>query len=187
MNTIQQSVSFEEVIKKSRFIGIIDPCLSEQQAKSLLAQMHRLHPHASHVVYAYRILTEQGTVSRFHDAGEPSGTAGKPMLAQLEGHQLINVQILVVRYFGGIKLGTGGLTRAYAHTAKSVIKAASINAYVPFTEISLTLNYDQTEPLQYHLKKLDGTILEQDFTDVVRVKVKLPKKNAELLIKILQL
>ena len=91
-----------------------------------LKQLHDEHPNASHIAYAYRIKTDHGLIYRFHDAGEPTGTAGKPIFQHIEGKELINLLIAVIRYFGGVKLGAGGLTRAYGNTAKQVIEAAEI-------------------------------------------------------------
>ena len=108
-------------------------------------------------------------IYRFHDAGEPTGTAGKPIFQHIEGKELINLLIAVIRYFGGVKLGAGGLTRAYGNTAKQVIEAAEIGAYVELVKIPLTLDYKQMQPLEYLLKKLDGHILKQDFAEQVRV------------------
>ncbi|WP_306306155.1 IMPACT family protein [Methylomonas koyamae] len=143
----------------------------------MLTDLHRRYPDASHIVYAYRIQSADGLVCRFYDAGEPSGTAGKPIFQHLEGKQLINLVVAVVRYFGGIKLGAGGLTRAYGNVAKAVIEAADIVDYVEFAEVDLTLDYSRLQPLEYQLKKLDGSILAQEFSDNVRLTVKLPKHN----------
>ena len=171
----------EELIKKSRFIGVISPCGSEREALRLLSRLHQQHPNASHIVYAYRIQSPDGLVCRFHDAGEPSGTAGKPIFQHLEGKQLVNLLLVVIRYFGGVKLGAGGLTRAYGNLAKQVIACADIADYIEFIELQLTLDYSQLQALEYQLKKLDGIIIGQDFSDNVRVRVKIPKQNADAL------
>ncbi|TPQ28361.1 IMPACT family protein [Methylomonas koyamae] len=177
MKIVVAACQVEELIKKSRFIGIISPCRSEAEALGFLNDLHRRYPDASHIVYAYRIQSADGLVCRFHDAGEPSSTAGKPIFQHLEGKQLINLLVAVVRYFGGVKLGAGGLTRAYGNVAKAVIEAADIVDYIEFAEVSLTLDYNQLQPLEYQLKKLDGCILAQDFSDNVRLTVKLPKHH----------
>lgn len=176
----------EEIIKKSRFIGIISPCQTEHDALLLLKKLHEQHPNASHIVYAYRIQSPDGLVCRFHDAGEPSGTAGKPIFQHLEGKQLINLIVLVIRYFGGVKLGAGGLTRAYGNVAKQVIDRAEIVDYIEMANVTLTLEYNQLQMLDYQLKKLDGEILQQDFAEQVHSKVKIPQKNLETLIASLQ-
>lgn len=182
MNIVVERHLSELLIKKSRFIGVICPCQTERDALLVLQELHQQHPHASHIVYAYRIQTPDGLVARFHDAGEPSGTAGKPIYQHLEGKQLINLLVAVVRYFGGIKLGAGGLTRAYSGMAKQVIDEASIIPYIEQAELKLTLDYNQLSPLEYHLKKLDGHIIEQVFADQVLVRVQIPKQNQDALL-----
>ncbi len=181
MKIVNKSASFEEIIKKSRFIGIINPCQSENQAHNLLQQQQQRHPNASHIVFAYRINTDKGLVCRFHDAGEPAGTAGKPIFQHLEGKQLINVIVIVIRYFGGIKLGAGGLTRAYGNTAGKVIDEAQPSDYIEYAELEWELEYKQISPLEYHLKRLNGEIIHQEFSEKVRLSIKIPKANlAEL-------
>ena len=177
MRIVVKTGEVEETIKKSRFIGIISPCQSEPEALLLLKDLHLRYPDASHIVYAYRIQAPDGLICRFHDAGEPSGTAGKPIFQHLEGKQLINLIVAVIRYFGGVKLGAGGLTRAYGNVAKQVIEAADIVDYIEFTELTLNLDYSQLQALEYQLKKLDGNIIGQDFSDSIRLTIKLPKHN----------
>mgnify|MGYP000367849745 CR=1 FL=1 len=174
MYYIKSFVQFGELIKKSRFIGVITPCDSENTALQQLKQLYAAHPHANHIAFAYRIKTPHGLVCRFHDAGEPTGTAGKPIYQHLEGKQLINVLVAVIRYFGGVKLGAGGLTRAYGNTARQVIEAADIIEYVEFATLELNLDYKQISMLEYQLKKLDGQIIKQDFSGQVKVLISLP-------------
>ncbi|MGZ8191142.1 MAG: IMPACT family protein [Methylococcaceae bacterium] len=182
MNCVKSRHTLEDTIKKSRFIAVIVPCANEQDVLFNLKQLHEEHPNASHIVYAYRIKTEHGLVYRFHDAGEPTGTAGKPIFQHLEGKQLVNLLIAVIRYFGGIKLGAGGLTRAYSNIAKQVIDAAGICPYIEWVKVQLTLDYKQMQPLEYLLKKLDGQIIEQDFAGQVRLVVELPEPQVSALL-----
>jgi uncharacterized YigZ family protein len=174
MNEVKTRQSLEVLLKKSRFIGILSPCFSEQEVLLHLKELHGQYPDASHIVYAYRIKTGQGIIYRFHDAGEPTGTAGKPIFQQLDGKDLINVLLVVVRYFGGVKLGAGGLTRAYSNTASQVIAAAELSPYIEWADVPLTLDYNQLQPLEYLLKKLDGRIVAQVFDQQVKVQVQLP-------------
>lgn len=174
MHCVKSKQTVEEIIKKSRFIGIAIPCQKEQEALRNLKQLYTEHPNASHIAFAYRIQTPDGLICRFHDAGEPSGTAGKPIFQHLEGKHLINLMVAVVRYFGGVKLGAGGLTRAYGNTAKCVLEAAEIIDYVVLTHVKLKLAYNKIQALEYLLKKLDGRIIRQDFSEQVEVLVELP-------------
>ncbi len=181
MHCVKTKVTIEDTIKKSRFIGILTPCLSEQEVLNHLNHFHHQHPNASHIVFAYRIKSAKGIVMKFHDAGEPGGTAGKPVYQHLEGKDLINVLCVVIRYFGGIKLGAGGLTRAYGNTAKKVIVASQITEYIEYAEVQLELEYKQMQLLEYQLKKLDGVILEQKFSENISLLVKIPDKNLAIL------
>lgn len=182
MNCVKSKHSIEENIKKSRFIGVIAPCATENEVLFQLKQLYQTYPDASHIAYAYQLKTDNGLVYRFHDAGEPTGTAGKPIFQHIEGRQLINVLVAVIRYFGGIKLGAGGLTRAYGNTARAVIDAADIETYIEQVMVTLTLDYKQIQPLEYALKKLDGQIVKQDFAEQVKVQVQLPAEQLDVLL-----
>ena len=181
MKIVLKACEVEESIKKSRFIGIIAPCQTERDALLFLHGLHAQHPNASHIVYAYRIQSPNGLICRFHDAGEPSGTAGKPIFQHLEGKQLINVVVAVIRYFGGVKLGAGGLTRTYGNIAKQVIELAEIVDYIEMVNLQLTLEYNQLQMLEYQLKKLNGKIIEQDFAEQIHNQIEIPKENLEAL------
>lgn len=182
MHCVKSRQSIEEIIKKSRFIGIVLPCFSENDALMKLKRLHEQHPNANHITFAYRIKTDQGLRCRFYDAGEPSGTAGKPIFQHLEGKQLINVLLVVVRYFGGVKLGAGGLTRAYGNAAKAVIEAAEIVDYVELATVELKLDYNQVQMLEYQLKKLNGELIDQDFSEQVKVRIQLPAEHVDTLL-----
>jgi uncharacterized YigZ family protein len=178
---LNQTFIIEESIKKSRFIGVIIPCADETQVLMALKQLYEKYPDATHIAYAYRLKTDNGIIYRFHDAGEPTGTAGKPIFQHLDGKNLINVLVAVIRYFGGIKLGAGGLTRAYSQTAKLVIEAAEILPYIEQATLTLTLDYKQLQSLEYWLKKLDGQMINQAFAGQVLITVRLPAVNVEAL------
>lgn len=184
MQCVKSAIKIEESIKKSRFIGVIYPCLSETEATSFLNVLRMKHSAANHIAFAYRIKTEKGTLCRFHDAGEPSGTAGKPIFKYIEGHDLINVLCVVVRYFGGIKLGAGGLTRAYGNTAKQAIEAAEITEFIELATLLFVLDYNQLQRFEYRLKKFSGKIISQDFAGQVKLQVQLPESQADDLLQI---
>lgn len=174
MHCVKSRQTIEETIKKSRFIGIVMPCANEQDALSQLKQLHEDHPNANHIAFAYRVLASNGPISRFYDAGEPSGTAGKPIFQHLEGKNLINVMVAVIRYFGGVKLGAGGLTRAYGNAAKRAIEVADIVDYIALEKVRIELAYHQMPRLDYLLKKLRGRIVEQVFLERVTLLIELP-------------
>lgn len=174
---VKQSYLFEELVKKSRFIGVITSCENEQDVLRELRMLQTQHPHANHIAFAYRLKTDNGIIYRFHDAGEPTGTAGKPIFQHLEGKNLINVLVVVIRYFGGIKLGAGGLTRAYGNAAKHVIDRAVLQTYIELATLQFTLDYDQFQLFEYTLKKAEGQIIGQTFETQIKLTVKLPAKN----------
>ncbi len=179
MLCVKSPINIEEIIKKSRFIGFIYPCNSESEAIVYLKALQTQHAAANHIAFAYRIKTEKGTICRFHDAGEPSGTAGKPIFKYIEGHDLINVLCVVVRYFGGVKLGAGGLTRAYGNTAKQAIQAAETIEFIELAMLLFVLDYKQLQTFEYTLKKFAGTIISKDFTEQVKLLVELPESKVD--------
>lgn len=181
MYCVKSEYTIEETIKKSRFIAVVTPCTSQMQLMHQLANLQAQHPNANHIAFAYRIKTEHAMLVRCHDAGEPSGTAGKPILQHLEGKDLINVLIAVIRYFGGIKLGAGGLTRAYGGSAKKALEATEIIEYIDYSTLTLSIAYKQMQSLEYHLKKMDGEILKQDFSETITLLIRVPRQNLALL------
>ena len=175
LQTIHSATLAEFEIKKSRFIGAIYRCPTQQQAVQHLNKLAREHPNANHLAFAWRIRQEDWFINeRCHDAGEPSCTAGRPILAPLEGDNLINVVVGVIRYFGGVKLGTGGLTRAYGNAAKMVIEQAEFEPWVEMTAFEMEIEYSELQSLEYQLKQCQGQLLDQQFSDKVKVLVQLP-------------
>jgi len=173
--TVAQPSTAEYDIKKSRFIGMIAPATNETEAIRHLQQLAAQHPQANHLAFAWRIRQADGFINeRCHDAGEPSGTAGRPILAPLEGGAIINAVVGVIRYFGGVKLGTGGLTRAYGTAAKLAIDAATFTPWVEMVILKLDIDYSQLQTLEYQLNKCHGHIVEQQFTDRVQLTIQLP-------------
>ncbi len=126
MNTIKEEVTAQIVEKKSKFISDLCYVSTIEDAESKIAQIHKKYYDAKHHCYAYRIQTKDGIVEKASDDGEPSGTAGAPMLNLLKKQNLSNVIIIVTRYFGGILLGTGGLVRAYTEATKEALNKAKI-------------------------------------------------------------
>ncbi len=179
MHCVKSERTIEDTIKKSRFIGIVTPCETEGQALQKLRQLAGRYAGASHIAFAYRILTERGIVMRMHDAGDPARPAA--IYQHLEGKDLVNVLVVVVRYFGGIKLGAGGLTRAYGNSAKNAIAAAELVDHVAYETLRLTQDYKQLPAFEYQLQKLSGRIVEQDFSERIELLVSLPRENVDAL------
>lgn len=153
-------------------------CANEREVGAALRAFAAQHQSAHHLAYAFRLKTEQGIVQRFSDAGEPSGTAGMPVLKLIEGRELINVCVAVIRYYGGINLGTGGLARAYGGTAKLALDAAKASEYVEMQTVALTIHYNQMDLVTRALAKCNGSILDKAFNEQVDLLVSLPKNEA---------
>lgn len=164
----------EQTIQKSRFIARAAYADSERAVAAVLRQLATDYPNASHLAYAFRLKTPDGIVLRFSDDGEPSGTAGKPIIPHLEGRDLINVCVGVIRYYGGINLGTGGLVRAYAGTSKMALDNAQIGEFIEQAEFELTLNYKQIDGFKRELAQMGGELIHADFAERIHVTIRLP-------------
>lgn len=174
MQTVIKAGSAEHTTNKSRFIAEAQRCESEREVGLFLRQLASQHANAHHLAYAYRVKTPDGIIPRFSDAGEPSGTAGKPILQILDGQNIINIAVGVIRYYGGIHLGTGGLVKAYGGTAKQAIEQAVLGAYVEMQTIEIVTNYKRVDELIRVVKQANGEVLDKQFAQDVRFIVKLP-------------
>ena len=181
MQCISQPGQAEQTINKSRFIAFAEYCADERAVGQCLRRIASAHQSASHLAYAFRVKTEDGVIQRFSDAGEPSGTAGKPVLQFIEGRNLINVCVGVIRYYGGINLGTGGLARAYGGTARLAIEAAGLEPFVEMCELRLVLDYAQLDGFIRELGKVNGKILDKQFGERVTVVATLPVTETQAL------
>ena len=179
MHRIDQGSAVQQIINHSRFVGFALACADERELRMRLAGIARQHVGAHHLAFAYRLKTGSGLVAHCNDSGEPSGTAGRPILAQMEGFEVLNAVVAVVRYFGGVKLGAGGLIRAYGGTARTALQAAVLVPYVELTEIRLTIAYPDLQPLTYQLGKAGGEILSKAFGENVDLVLRLPAVEAE--------
>ncbi len=173
--TIQQSVTAMYKDRGSRFLGVIFPVSSAEAFKKQLAQLRKEHSKAVHHCYAYRINPEL-PVSRSSDDGEPSGTAGKPILNQLESHQLLNVGVVVVRYFGGTLLGTGGLIQAYRTATSLAIQSVPIIQRDRVVKYSLEFDYHLLNEVMGLLKSCDCSIEQQEIGLFCRMQVLVPNR-----------
>ena len=152
----------ERVIEKSRFITFVKHVESEEEAKAYLASLHALHPLATHICYAY-VADKTGNFVRFSDDGEPQGTAGMPILGVLKAKKLYETLVAVVRYFGGIKLGAGGLTRAYAGCAAEGVNEAEVVLYDMCVEIAVGVTYSDVKTLTRFAE--DKLLLARDYAE----------------------
>ncbi|MGE0172352.1 MAG: YigZ family protein [Oligoflexales bacterium] len=180
MQIFAHPCQIELVEKKSRFIAIARSVRSEKEFSDELREIEAEYPDASHIVYAYRIQEDSGALKvRAFDAGEPKSTAGKPILAHLEGNDLINSVVFVVRYFGGIKLGAGGLVRAYSRAAKILVSSAVIVPYVIKVMRTCKMSHAEYPSFERRLKAVGGEICDKSFSDEIVCKILIPELHAD--------
>lgn len=171
--TIEHDSCEEIVEKKSRFIANLIYVESEEQAQDKIKEIKKKYYDARHNCYAYRIIEGDNILQRSSDDGEPSGTAGAPMLNILEKNDIANVLVVVTRYFGGILLGTGGLVKAYSEaTLKSIDNNELIEKELGY-EIQISSSYTDMQKIEYFLKTNNITILKKEFLDKVNILVEL--------------
>lgn len=166
--------------KGSKFIGIAVPCYTESEAKDFLEKWKKEHYQSRHVCYAYRFGVDQ-KVFRANDDGEPNNSAGAPILGQIQSFDLSNVLIGVVRYFGGTKLGVGGLVTAYKTAAREAIESGEVVEYEVFEWIELKFGYNSMPSVMSLVKQHQLISKEQNFDMDCSLKVLLPLKRAEQL------
>lgn len=173
--TIAAPAEDEFTEKKSRFIGYIAPVTTEQEATAFIEGIRARHREARHNCYAYRL--RQNNLARFSDDGEPSGTAGRPILEVLQREELTDVCVVVTRYFGGILLGTGGLARAYTQGCKIAVAAAEVLCMHPAAECTLTADYGFYGKLQNLLPQYGAVPLDTAFEGDVTVRFMLRQER----------
>ncbi len=165
--------------KGSKFLAYSFPVRDESDIKACLLEVRKIHPKARHHCYAYRLGMDKN-MFRANDDGEPSGSAGRPILGQIDSFGLTNVLVVVVRYFGGTKLGVPGLINAYKTSTAEALEGIGKVEKTVMTEATLTFGYDMMSPVMNGLKSTGVNILEQEFTEQGRVRFGTPKSEFEL-------
>lgn len=178
--TLHDFGSDEYVVEKSTFIGYAKPIKSEEEAVEFINQIKKKHKDATHNVWAY-IVGETMNIQRYSDDGEPQGTAGIPTLEVIKKEDLRDVVVVVTRYFGGIKLGAGGLVRAYTKGAKIGIEAAQIIQKVKYKEVSVTIDYNQIGKVQNEIMNMGYTIKDTLYSEKVEIIVYSREEEADSL------
>ena len=176
--TIKEDGQVQEEIKKSRFICHAKRVYSEEEARDFITAIKKEHYKATHNCSAF-IVGERSEIKRTSDDGEPSGTAGVPMLGVLENHNLTNVCVVVTRYFGGIKLGAGGLIRAYAGSVALAVKEIGIIEIKEQAGIAIQMSYAQYQEYGNFLKEHNLMELETTFTDQIDTMIYVNKEEKE--------
>lgn len=180
--TILRYAEVEHIIDKSRFIGYSKPVENEEEAIEFVEMIKKKHKNATHNVPAY-ILGEKNEIQRYSDDGEPAGTAGVPMLDLLKKEDIKNTVVVVTRYFGGIKLGTGGLVRAYTATAKLALNESKIIEKVLYDVIKIRMDYSMQGKVQNEILNLGYIIKDTVFDDAVNMYIYSPADSSEDVVK----
>ena len=174
--TLKQKHEVEIIVKKSRFIGIAFPCDSVELFEKELESIRIKYPGAKHYCYGYRFI-ENIINERYQDDKEPSGTAGIPILEVIRHHKLLQCGVVVVRYFGGTLLGTGGLSRAYSDAARDVLNGANIVRHVHALECEVIADYHFSGKLEYFMNSEKIPILDTKYTDYVKYTIVVEQDN----------
>lgn len=175
--TIRSPARAKIAVGACRFISSLSPCQNEREAKSFIQDVKKKFHDATHNAYAYRILSETDIIARSNDDGEPAGTAGAPMLAVLEKNELVNVVLVGTRYFGGVKLGIGGLIRAYRSCAEAGLKEVDICLKAPELQVVVEVSYDHIGVVLREAASMQAEIEGIDYREKVAVMMKLRKKS----------
>lgn len=172
----------EEEIKHSRFISVLFHCQSYEELKCVLTNVRANYPGASHYCYAFVAAEPQNSIAiGSSDDGEPAGSAGRPMLATLQGANVGEIGAIVVRYFGGTKLGVGGLVRAYSSGIKQGLTQLKTELKQIRYPGSLACEYSQLKDVEYLLSQYDAIVEDRAFTEKVALEFEIPKRHQEAL------
>ncbi|MBN2898335.1 MAG: YigZ family protein [Clostridia bacterium] len=179
--TVHEAAEKEIVISKSRFIGYVKPVSTEEEAQAFVDEIRKKHRTATHNVPVY-LLGEDHSIQKYSDDGEPSGTAGVPILNMLKNEGITDVALVITRYFGGVKLGTGGLVRAYTQSAKEALEVAKVIEMVKYELVRVRLEYNQHGKIQHYLENNPQYLLKDTlYTDKVEVLIYTRREDEEAL------
>ena len=184
MKILKSKVQIETMVKGSRFLAEAIPCQKQDKARSILKAQKEKYADATHVVHAF-MLGKAGEVMGMSDDGEPSGTAGRPVLDVLKGSGATDIMLTVTRWFGGTLLGTGGLVKAYGGAAKELLsqcqESGALEEYVPKKEFSFECDYALYKSVKRAFDEFSIDGLSEDYADKVRASAKVPQDQYEAL------
>lgn len=178
-NTIKQNCEAQIVEKKSKFIAQIYQIESKEEAEEIIKKVKKQFYDAKHHCFGYRVLQEETMVERCSDDGEPSGTAGAPILNIIKNQELCNVLIIVIRYFGGVLLGTGGLVRAYLQASLKALEKAEYITKELGKECEILVNYSEMEAFKYYCKVNNIKIVNEEYSIQVCFLIEITDKGWE--------
>ncbi|MEL7625411.1 MAG: YigZ family protein [Anaerolineaceae bacterium] len=174
-----EAIETEILVVNSRFITNLAPAVSAEEARAFIAEIKKRHPAATHHVPAFVIGHGNSIITHSSDDGEPSGTAGRPALAVLQGSGLGNVVVVVTRYFGGTKLGMGGLVKAYGDAVREVLKKVRYAELLPTTTLMIVIPYRLYDQVVRLMETHFGQVLGTDFLEEVTVTVRFKDEEVE--------
>lgn len=177
--TVENEACDSFIEKKSRFIGYVKPVVTQQEAVDFINSIKSRHWDATHNVYAY--VLRENNIQRYSDDGEPSGTAGVPVLDVLLKGELVDVCVVATRYFGGTLLGAGGLVRAYSHTSKIAVEAGNIITMAQCNVMELSVDYSFYERANILLSDFGANIIDTQFTDRITITFSVKENCVSLL------
>lgn len=180
MYQILERFQNEIIINKSRFISVMIPISSDGEVKDILKDLNKEFPKATHYCYAYRVKGKE----KSSDDGEPAGTAGRPMLEFLINNGLENILVVVIRYFGGIKLGAGGLLRAYVDSCRSVYSVSKVFKVEMQRVFQIIVDYKYYDALRNYLIHEEGSIQDTEYLEEIKVIFLAPSINKDDLLEI---
>lgn len=181
--TIKERVQTEIIEKKSKFIANLFPVQSIEEVEKIIRENKRKYYDARHHCIAFRMIEDSKIIEKSNDDGEPSGTAGAPMLNILQKNNLANVLIIVTRYFGGVLLGTGGLARAYSDSLLKAIKESIIIKKGEGIEMLVTIEYGEFNHFKYYCKNNDILITNVEYSELIVCKIELEQDKKEKLLR----
>jgi uncharacterized YigZ family protein len=184
-NTVENQSHYEIKIKNSIFISHINNIETFEDAKKYISTINTEYKDATHNCWAY-IIGKSGENSHSSDAGEPSGTAGKPILNTLQKYKMTNTVAVVTRYYGGVKLGVRGLIDAYSQSVDEGIKNAILKQIIEIQSYKINLSYDKFETVKYNLKNQEATIKDVDYHESISFIVEIQKDKSEFTNKYLE-
>ena len=174
-----EAVEVEIVVVNSRFIASLSPAKSVEDARAFIDEVKKRFPDATHHVPAFVIGHGNSIISHSSDDGEPSGTAGRPALAVLQGSGLGNVVVVVTRYFGGTKLGTGGLVKAYGDAVREVLLSVKKGVLIPSTTLIFAIPYRLYDQVVRLMDEQNGLVLETEFMEDITITVQFKDEKLE--------
>lgn len=174
MKTINKDFSYTEIIKKSKFLTFLHPITTQEQAKTLLEKYKKEYSDATHICYAY-ILDEN--TFKYYDDGEPTSSAGIPIYQALKNNNIIYTLAVVIRYFGGTKLGVGGLTRAYSSGVLTLVTSENLVDYKKLNEYLVEMPYSLYDSFMYHINNKGIALNDKQFLDTIFISLNLDEET----------